>query len=170
VPVGHPRRAGRLAGRTLGADQVVLELQGPVAESARPPRGSRRPGDRYGDRRSWCGRTRCPPKQDTMKIAANPSDSRGKMASRGTRIPTRQRIPVHRERTYGENGRTTVENQLGDAPRAGDTAGMAPGHRLRAPVRSRTTFRSAKLEVWWKKCGPSGVAHVENRCILPPGG
>jgi adenine-specific DNA methylase len=27
-------------------------------------------------------------------------------------IPTRQRIRAHRERTYGENGRTTVENQL----------------------------------------------------------
>ena len=34
------------------------------------------------------------------------------MVLRGTRNPTRERIQVHRERTYGENGRTTVENQF----------------------------------------------------------
>src|SRR6516164_6572615 len=30
---------------------------------------------------------------------------------RGTRIPLSRRIPAHRERTYVENGQTTVENQ-----------------------------------------------------------
>src|SRR5271166_2489680 len=81
VPGGHPRRAVRRAGRSAGADRAAPEWRRPVARSDRPPSGSRRPGGRCGVQRSWCGRTWCPLKQDTMRIAIISGKSRGLSAT-----------------------------------------------------------------------------------------
>ena len=76
-PGGRRRRAGRRAGRSAGVDRAARGWRRRAGGSGRPPSGSRRPGGRCVGRRSWCGRTWCPPMRDTMRIATKSRKSRG---------------------------------------------------------------------------------------------
>src|SRR5271157_821184 len=62
----------------VGVARIVPRLQRPAAGNVRPPGGSQQLGGRCGGKRSWCRRTWCPPKQVTMGIAGESSDSRAK--------------------------------------------------------------------------------------------
>src|SRR6516164_4082831 len=78
---------------------------------------------------------------------------------RGTRIPLSRRIPAHRERTYVENGQTTVENQSGPLSGGGEGPAKAVAQVDSGWNGSTTAWRLHQVCRWSGEAAEAGRAN-----------